>query len=760
MKHFFKLSAALAITSLCAAGFDAQAKAPQYRQADNISEIMRGMAPNAGMTLNQRNKKITKINSDLVQKAFPLEAGFAPEEVVEPTTSIGPVERFLDMDGPNGELWYYTSKLTCKYVKHQSETEDYTDVVLTEYEFNIFDNEMKPVGKVHDKMRYRENEVRVPGPALGIDLLPLVTKNFFNNDDKYEIVVSIAVNTANQGQNNYRSVIYSLGGEQELLPVYDPATDTEVEKLCDKPVNEYDAFINDVLDASTDGNEDFYLTFVGYNTPDDLENADEMSGEEAYWELVKSQSMTLNICSKADANGKLTLVKSIEIPYLNLQGNQETSAVAISGVFNGKPYMVVPHYKEPFFNPYYDTTDDISMRENNSLVIDMYELNHKEATLAYHTEIPMKRDVENDAYFTYYGVGNLRWAQDIDFGHFTNDGNPCFYVTRSNFKISLDGETDYSYYVYDSTGALKKTIFEYAESNVELTQVEGSNPLHCFIYYDEEYIYYMVDLYTGLTNKTIAINSMLQSDPDSDPDLMLANLDRVPMGENDWKYCFELKAPTIDEDDNDVLRVAWFDKDGKYERMDYINMGKGVYYAQSLMSGQMLDPKLFKQDDEYEYLVLIKRGIQAGSSESQEELIVAQPQSEANDWKGKTLLYLTPCEKGTMRGINVTPAQDGSMKLMITWLNENDESENSYIADFYDLPFDKSAGITAIEAGASGNISYDGYAVSCPDEDITVYNLQGVVVAKGHSAVETSSLSTGVYMAVAADSSLKFFVKH
>jgi len=756
MKHFYQITAALAASALCLPCIEAEAGNAVHQPEVNISRVMRSMAPNASVTLNPRNAKIARINADITKRVNALEAGFEPDETINPSYSVGPVENFMDMDGPNGEMWYYTTKLWSKSIRH----EYYIEEILTEYEFKIYDSNMEYVGKIHDKMRYRDNEVRVPGPAIGIDMLPVVTQRFFNSDDKYEFVVSIAVNTTTEGINNYRSVVYSLDGEQETLSVYDPATDGEVQKLCDRPVCEYDAFINDVLDASTDGVENFYITFTGMYDPDAPEraNAEPSNPDEEYWELAQAARLTLSICGKADATGKLTLVKTVEIPYLKMQGNQESSPVAFSMMRNGKPYMVVPYYKEPFYNPYYSVNDDLSMREGNSLVIDMYELQPDRAILAYQTEIPMVRDTAHDAYFTFYSVGSLRWSNDVDFNHFSTDGKPSFYITRSNYKTSSDSESDFCYYVYDSNGALKKTIFEYAENTLQLTNIEGSEPQQCFIYYDEGYTYYMVDLYTGLTSKTLAINYLLQVDADSEADVLLSNFDRVPMGSNDWKYCFELKVPSIDDDENNLLRLAWFDKEGKFERMDYVNMGKDVYYAQSYMNGTALNPHLFKLDDLHEYMVLIKRGIQSGSSASQEELIVAQPQSEENDWKGKTLLYLTPCEKGILRGIQISPVQDGTNKLMITWRNGNGAT-NNYSADFYDLPFDKQLGIEDAVAEADSRIAFDGNSVSCQGEEITVYSLQGIAVAQGRDSVATASLPTGIYLAVAADTTLKFIVK-
>ncbi len=756
MKHFYKLSTALALAVLCATGAEAAPKGIPTTPEINISAMMRRMAPNTNLMQNPRKAAINRLNDDAALKVGPLQAGIDPDVVIDPSFSVGPVGDFRDMDGPNGEIWYYTTHLSSKAIQH----EYYTEYILAEYRFEIYDSQMQHVGTINDKMRYRSDEVRVPGPALGIDLLPMVTKNYFNNDEKYEFVVSLAVNSTTPGRNHYRSVVYSLGGEKETLPVYDPALNAEVDKVVDKPVIEIDAFIYDVLDASVDGVENYYITFSGIINQMAQEGDDDFNYDltgDKYWDQVKNQAMVCTVYSKVNAKGELQLVKTFRIPYLQMQGNQESSPVIISMLKNGKPYMVFPYYKDTFFNPYYSMDDDLSMRENNSLVIDLYELQPDKAVLTHHTEIPMQRDVDNNALFTYYSVGSLRWAKDIDFGHFSTDGAPSYYITRSNYKIATDSESDFCYYVYDVNGNRRITLFEYAQSTVELSDVEGAEPQQCFIDYDEEYIYYMVNLYTGLTRKTVYINAGLKVDENSEPDLLMANFDRVGIGNGDWRYCFEFRNPTVDEDDNDVMRFGWFDSKGKYLRTDYVNMGKGVFYAQSLMTSVVLDNHLFNADDANEYMFLVKRGIEEGSTASHEELMIAQPQAEDNDWMGKTLLHLVPCEKGYLRGINISPVLGGENKLMVTWLGDGDE--NNYTADFYDLPLGSTAGIADAVADAACPIAFDGHAVTCQGQEIAIYSLQGIALAKGFDSIATDSLPAGIYLAVAADHSLKFIVK-
>ena len=60
-------------------------------------------------------------------------------------------------------------------------------------------------------MHYADDELRVPY----VDLLPVVTKKFFNDDDNYEVAVGFAVNSTTPGINHYRTVAYSIGGDKD-----------------------------------------------------------------------------------------------------------------------------------------------------------------------------------------------------------------------------------------------------------------------------------------------------------------------------------------------------------------------------------------------------------------------------------------------------------------------------------------------------------------------------------------------------------------
>lgn len=46
-------------------------------------------------------------------------------------------------------------------------------------------------------------------------MLPSITKHFFNDDDSYELVMSLAYNATTPGVVHYRSTVYQIGTEKD-----------------------------------------------------------------------------------------------------------------------------------------------------------------------------------------------------------------------------------------------------------------------------------------------------------------------------------------------------------------------------------------------------------------------------------------------------------------------------------------------------------------------------------------------------------------
>ena len=255
----------------------------------------------------------------------------------KPSVEMGPTRSFYDIDGPNGELWYCSTELGVKPINH----EYWTEYILQEYSFTIYDSDFHEVGAIHDKMRYADDELAVPGPDQGISVLPVVTKNFFNTDDKYEIVVALAVN-AGSGINHYRSVVYSLGGDKETATIWRDGA--EVTEQVDKAVAQYDGFIVDVLDVSANGQEDFYMTFADEYGPeydldfDKIIEGDEEEGQR-YWEVISQSGNIYEMYGKAGADDKLSKVFTFECSYQQMQGDQESTPPMLTFNRDGQGYI-------------------------------------------------------------------------------------------------------------------------------------------------------------------------------------------------------------------------------------------------------------------------------------------------------------------------------------------------------------------------------------------------------------------------------------
>lgn len=729
--------AALAVTAASSGDVVAKNHADFLNRYADMHSAMRRLAPNANMAMSERTARIDQINSAIDTRTTLA----APAQSLGPDLTVEPHTYFGDIDGPDGEMWYYTQDCEMTYIDY----EYFRQNVVQEYTFNIYNSNMEYVGSIHDKFRYRDDESHHAGSTLaGVSLLPVVTKNYFNSDGKYEFVVCLATNFKDRYGARSRSVVYSLDGEKETVKI--PRQDgTEDTVEVDKPVAEIDGFICDVLDVSTPAEENFLFTFI-----DDIyvEVGDDETGP-AYWDRLTKAGSEFNTFAKAGADGNLRKVFSKRIPALQQQGNMEDTPPIMTFNRNGQGYIVCPYYKEPFYNPYYSYDEDASMRENNALVIELYKISSTGHELVNTTEVPVSKQDKDGVMATYFSVGDFRYNGDVVIDA---DGTPSYVVTRCNYQISQDGITDYCFYAYKADGSLAYTIFENADSNLSLYSIEGQPEAQMFVQYDEfdGYVYHIVDIASG--KRLAKINALIDTGLD-DFETMLANMDRVNTPDGP-KYAFEMRAPLTDENDNTFMRIAWFDAKGCYERMDYVALGQSVQYAKAYMSGAALSATLFNDDSLNEYLVLVKRGV--AGEQATEELLIGQglPDEFA---EASTILHLTPdAVKGNLNTIGLYPGTKADdLRLVVYYLN----GDNKYSVDMYELPFATSSITDAVGDVAQGAITFDGSVICAPGLTVSVYNPAGALVATAAEKVDAATLPAGVYVAKAGTSAVKFAVK-
>ena len=252
------------------------------------------------------------------------DGSYNPDQVFEVKDLYG------DIDGPDGKLWFYYGNIEYEYIVHN---EYYTEALPQSFEVNIYDNEMKLRGTVKDKFELKADEARV----RVVDVLPVITKNYFNSDDKYELAVSVIVNPKPFGVRPY-TYVYSLGGEK----------DAQGDNV---PVSVINGMINEVLDVSTPEKENVIMTFIHeYNdsglSEDDLYGTDE-TARQNFWKYQLGNKIGIKSYGAADASGKLTEVFSKTTVYYQANGNQQDDPLSLLMVHNGKPVIVFPYYEDP-----------------------------------------------------------------------------------------------------------------------------------------------------------------------------------------------------------------------------------------------------------------------------------------------------------------------------------------------------------------------------------------------------------------------------
>ncbi len=661
-----------------------------------------------------RVDKINAANKQILSRAAQKSA--AAFETPTPDNHYDKFSDLGDIDGPNGEVWYYTMQLENEEIKY----EYFSDYILQSYTIDIYDNNHKYVGTIKDKMDYQEGEVRV----VQCEVLPSITQKFFNNDDKFEVVVSLAVNWK-PGINHYRSVVYQLDGQKD-------------ESGDDVIVSTLPGLVGDVLDATVPGGEEnVYMTLMIEDYPGEYPYDQE--GTEAVWDYIMGLNLQFDIYGKVENNGDLNRVLSHKIPLQCLPGDQENTAIMISMFENNTPYVVFSRYKESFYNPYYSIEQDLTMREDNSLVIDIYKLGANDANVVQTTEVKVTKDEGAEILATYYSIGDLRYRGDINFTGYGNDGKATFIVCAGNKYVGNDESLVTSYYIVEPDGTVRTTLFRNAYSAVSIADLPGFEPQAFFVTYDYSgnAIYSFVDLVSG--KQALQISNMIQVE-DSDPDPMTTNIARVLSGDS-YMYVAEMQYP-VDIDDNSYMRMAWFDAKGKFDHFDNVNMGKYVYYAQCYLTTDALSNKYFYSDDNMEYMLLIKRG--QGDDTKIEELLIATAQCE--DYPdGRDLLLLGPdAERGPLASAYVYESA-GFPTLSVAY---GSATSKMYSVDFYRLPFDWAAGVNDIIADAD-----------LADAPAEVFNLQGIRIASIENLAGLDNLDAGLYIVRQGDVTKKIVKK-
>lgn len=554
-------------------------------------------------------------------------------------------DEFQYLNGPDGSQWF----ATCNYVTEDIELEGgyATEHLIKEFTYTIYDNKFNEIGTVRDKVELAEGETRCAAVMLDVT----VSQRFFWSDDKYEVMVSLAMNTP-EYITNTRTNIYAIEklGENEYST----------------PINVIPGYPVDAINCATDKwTEDFYITFLTDKTPDMDQDFPE------YIDFLAQYKQVLTTYGKGGYLSSPKLIYEKEIPMLNLPGDQMSSPMMLCKKINGKLGLIYIQYEKSFFVDPSGMGGNEDITPDNNLIVDVYQMNDNypaEMELINSVKIKAIQNTDNpNVYCTYYGVGTLSWNDDVDYeGNYTADGSPAIIVTTDDYLFNDDDHYNSSYYVYDTEGNKIKTIAENTFDFVMMSDLQGYEPQAMFVYTGDEMAFKFVDLYS--CNQVTEIDQMYRGYG------LSTSLDRVATSDG-YVYASALSTGLPIDDENVGAPVIWIDREGELIRLDIIPTGKNIEMAQIYMTSCALSPYIFNTDNDLEYMLLVKRRME-NSNVLQEELLIASIEN------GIIYSFTPDEEKGDLRMVYLIEESDP--QLIIAYLNGN-----KFTTDAYDLPFTK-----------------------------------------------------------------------
>lgn len=631
MKKQLSISLALLLPALCGgAAASANAFSPKTQQS-YFRYAPKAKAPNA---------------------LFASQAKAAAKAAPAPGHSFTEADDINWLEGPDGSTWFCT-------INYQTEEVPVvggygqTESLIKGWEFSIYDSEFKLVGTVKDMVDLAEDETRV----AAVEISSVITRKFFNFNDNCEIIVGTACNSANYTVN-YRSYAYSIGGKKDADGY-------------DEPLCQFDGYMALAFNNAQDRwSEDFYIGFLTETSNPELDDR---------LEYLHSIKNVVNFYKKAGWGSEPGEYGHIEVQMASLPGDQEATPFAVEYNHDGKWGLALSHYEKPLFiDPAPQPTEDdpdpmLVMTPDNNLVIELYTPGYDSFELQQTTRIPVIHDSSKHV-ATFYGIGSFRYDGDINFGDIDtqNPDKAAFMVTRQTLA-GFNDDYEYTLQQYDSEGQLLNTVIEGMENYVMMSDLKGFEPQCMFIKMDPQggdYTFDMIDLYSG--RKVATLPHYIDGMP------VTASVDRVRVGDS-YNWVFAAGTNRTDTDRNILESVLWVNTDGELNRIDELNIGRGVAYAQVYINSDALDPFLFNTDADQEYMYLVKRYADNSYTATTEELLIVS----AN---GGTLMTIEPDEvRGDLRLISLFNGK----QLAVAYLNMDTDE---FTQEFYSLPLSSFAG--------------------------------------------------------------------
>lgn len=520
------------------------------------------------------------------------------------------VDNYGFLNAPDGSTWTYTASFEKKYG-------GYTMVTL-----DVYNDSKEHVGTIVDSLKLDSTMIAINQAEIN----PLVTKKFFNNDDKYELMLFLHAQTKNYEGKHFNHVFSIAGGET----VTEPIATVEGRQIYALNTSEF--------------NENYVMIFA----------RDSASS-------TKNYTLCYDIRRKAVYGDKDGIRHTFRVPYANVAALTDLQPIFM--VQSGyDQYYVLQQYEKPYFDPDTPLDQDLVVNPDNNLVITFI---NKIFKTVHTTKIPVTQDDNQKLLYTFPMLGGLEGAKDILLNY---DGNkPAYIITKEKYNLESDGSI-ISYYKYDVDGNLLNTIAENSLGRIKMSSVVGQEEQWMFMKEEYDGEFFFVDVPSCTPRAEISVYL-------EDGRTMSSQIDRYPKGDS-YEYVVALLQGNNEEDGTISQDIAWLNADGSFNRYENINLGKYIEAAQVNITADALNPWVMHTDDAREYMVLVKRYNPNNTSDKETAFLVCNTKGEILLDYGKSeemgelnMVYLM--DKGANPSIMCVYQKNGALTMHYTPLPLN-----------------------------------------------------------------------------------------
>ena len=526
------------------------------------------------------------------------------------TSQTIPVDNYGFLNAPDGTTWTYTASFEKKYG-------GYSMVTLA-----VYNDSKELVGTIVDSLKLDSTMLAINQAEIN----PLVTQKFFNNDEKYELMLFLHAQTKNYEGKFFNHVFSIADGEI----VTEPMTTVEGRQIYAQNTSEF--------------NENYVMIFA----------RDSASTSKDY-------TLCYDIRRKVAYGDKDGIRHTFRVPYANVAALTDLQPIFM--VQSGyDQFYVLQQYEKPYFDPNTPLDQDPVVNPDNNLVITYI---NKIFKTVHTTKIPVTQDENQKLLYTFPMLGGLEGAKDILLNY---DGTkPAYVITMEKYNLESDGSIT-SFYQYDVDGNLLNTIAENSLGRIKMSPVVGQEEQWMFMKEEYDGEFFFVDLPSCTQKAEISVYL-------EDGRTISSQIDRYPKGDS-YEYAVALLQGNNEPDGTISQDIAWLNADGSFNRYEKINLGKYIEAAQVNITADALNPWMMHTDDAREYMVLVKRYNPKNTSDKETAFLVCNTKGEILLDYGKSeelgelnMVYLM--DKGANPSIMCVYQKNGALTMHYTPLPLN-----------------------------------------------------------------------------------------